>query len=252
MTSAPRIARVICAAPAQDSLVPMYQALGSTIDTLDDGLAIHVSEGCIHYQWDAEKRGVIAVEIVVSDLDAQFREITAMGIATTIVGDESTSMDEFRVPADAAGGLEVRVRRTARVDDAAPSGCPTRLDHLAIVVNDLDAASRLWQALTGVAAQTIDVHPASNGALAAARYILGEQMIELLSPIEGHDSAIARRLAAKGEGPIGLALPVIDLNIAVRRLGGVGVEVATIAPHVVIHPSDTAGVLVQLTPRVNH
>ena len=61
-----------------------------------------------------------------------------------------------------------------------------------------------------------------------------------------------RQLAAKGEGPIGLALPVIDLNIAVRRLGGVGVEVATIAPHVVIHPSDTAGVLVQLTPRVNH
>lgn len=77
-------------------------------------------------------------------------------------------------------------------------------------------------------------------------------MIELVSPVPGVPSAMARRLASRGEGVVTLALPVADLDATLERLNGMGVAVVHQPPHWMVHPKHAAGVLVQLTPRVQH
>ena len=127
-----------------------------------------------------------------------------------------------------------------------------RLDHVAVLVKDLDGASAEWSALTGVVAEQLGPHPISDGAFLAARLLLGERMIELLQPVEGIDSPLAQRLASHGEGAATLALPVADLTTARDRLEAIDARVLFRDPHWMVHPGDTGGVLVQLTPRVAH
>ena len=82
--------------------------------------------------------------------------------------------------------------------------------------------------------------------------LLGERMIELISPEPGVPSGIADRLKSHGEGVAALALPVDDVAEVKKRLEEIGVRVLRQDPHWMIHPKDAGGVLVQLTPRVAH
>jgi hypothetical protein len=117
---------------------------------------------------------------------------------------------------------------------------------------DEAAAARVWQAIIGVSPHPMGVHPVSGGAFTATRLLLGAQMIELVCPVPGHDSAMSRRLASRGEGALTLALPVVDLPGAEARLAAIGITPLRPAPHVMLHPKDTGGVMIQLTPRIQH
>lgn len=128
----------------------------------------------------------------------------------------------------------------------------TILDHVAVAVDDLEGAARQWEAATGATAELIGVHPASNGSLLAARLILGDRMVELLSPVPNVDSAIASRLRRHGEGPIAIALPAKSLEAKREQLEQLGVRMLWNAPHWLVHPANPANVLIQLTPRVRH
>ena len=140
----------------------------------------------------------------------------------------------------------------AAVQSSAMEARRAHLDHVAICVHDLDAASSAWEALLGIRAVRMGIHPVSGGTFAASRLALDERMIELVSPVPGVPSVLAKRLASRGEGVVTLALPVADLGATLNRLSDMGVTVVNQPPHWMVHPRDAAGVLVQLTPRVEH
>jgi len=125
-------------------------------------------------------------------------------------------------------------------------------DHVAIRVHDLAAATRRWEAITGVGAHVMGIHPISGGTFTAARIELGERMIELISPVPGRASPLAERLASHGEGVAVLALPARDIDATLARLRACGARVLRQEPHWMVHPKDASGVLIQLTPRVRH
>lgn len=126
------------------------------------------------------------------------------------------------------------------------------LDHVAVLVTDLDAAAERWQTATGAAAEMIGLHPVSKGTLRAARLELGPRMIELISPVSGMISPLANRLANHGEGPFAIALPAIDLDAKRRHLDEHNIRTLWQEPHWLIHPANPARILIQLTPRVRH
>lgn len=125
-------------------------------------------------------------------------------------------------------------------------------DHLAIAVLDLERAARAWEAAAGATAELIGIHPVSAGSMHAARLALGERMVELLSPVPGTTSPMAARLERVGEGPLALALPAKDLAAKRHQLEDMGVRLLRQDPHWFVHPANPAGILIQLTPRVQH
>ena len=126
------------------------------------------------------------------------------------------------------------------------------LDHLAAIVPELEAPTRLLELLTGLHAQRMGHHPISEGTFSANRLMMADQMLELVAPEPGRPSAVASRLALVGEGPSGLALPARQLETKLAQLKAAGIEPLYRAPHWLIRPSQAHGVAVQLTPRVNH
>ena len=189
--------------------------------------------------------GVFGVEITVDDLEVRVGALKSAGAVF------ARSDGIIMVP---ESGISIAI--SAGLADAScvasPANHGVRLDHLALLVDDLAAASTRWEAITGVDAEQMGLHPISQGAFSASRLALGSAMIELISPTKGRDSPVGRRLAATGEGPVALAIPVDDVDAAVGRLRSAAVRVDWRDPHWMVHPGDCSGVLVQLTPRVEH
>jgi catechol 2,3-dioxygenase-like lactoylglutathione lyase family enzyme len=92
------------------------------------------------------------------------------------------------------------------------------LDHVIVLVRDLDAASRTYAALLGRRPSWRGEHPALG--TANVLYRLDDTYLELLSPqSEGPMAAGLRsRLAEKGEGPLGLALRTQDVDLCQEAL----------------------------------
>ena len=192
--------------------------------------------------------GVTSITLVVQDLPSRQRALQAAGI------DVQSSATGLSIPASAANGLAVEILQEigSAPEDATNENNGARLDHVALRVRDLPAASARWHAITGIEGQQMGLHPISGGAFSAARFLLGERMIELIAPVPGKESQVAARLASHGEGVAALALPVQDMDAARQRLAEADVRVIRQEPHWMVHPKDAAGVLIQLTPRVKH
>ncbi len=125
-------------------------------------------------------------------------------------------------------------------------------DHIALGVLDLPEARAAWIRLTGIQPHDMGVHPVSGGAFEAVRFELGHRMIELVSPVPGVQSPMATRVANHGDTALTLALPANDLAAKVAELETAGMTVLDQPPHRLVHPRNTGGVMVQLTPRVEH
>lgn len=136
-------------------------------------------------------------------------------------------------------------------EDRGPVG-DVELDHVALAVGDLQAANQAWAGLTGVEPHEMGLHPISNGAWHATRVLLGGRMIEILSPTPGVESPMADRIAKRGDNVIAVAMPAHDLDAKLAYLQSQGIAVLDQPPHKMVHPRYTGGVLVQLTPRVEH
>ena len=100
------------------------------------------------------------------------------------------------------------------------------LDHVILAVADLDAATRDWAHLLGRAPSWRGSHPALGSANTLFRF--GGSYLELLAAApdrEGLLGAMVRDLLdGREERPFGLALGVDDVDRAVARLRGFGVE----------------------------
>jgi catechol 2,3-dioxygenase-like lactoylglutathione lyase family enzyme len=228
LASAANVYRIVC---------------GIEPERVGKGVRFRLGDAAVRLVREAAAAGVRSIELAIPDLAARGRALGESGVSFRPSGSGLT------IPADEANGLAVLL-----VDGSASEDAPAaaRLDHVAVRVADLADAMRRWTAITGEVGVDMGVHPVSNGAFTAARFVLGERMIELIAPVDGVSSAVAERLQSHGEGPAVLALPVEDVDSVRAGLESAGVRVLRQDPHWMVHPKDAGGVLVQLTPRVAH
>lgn len=126
-----------------------------------------------------------------------------------------------------------------------------KLNHLAIVVDDMDAALRFWRESLGLSlAGAIESVSAEEVDIAILK--LGNANIELIQPTTD-DSGVAKYLAQRGPGLHHLCLEVPDLDARLEELSARGCELINEKPrerdgrrYAFIHPKSAGGVLLEL------
>jgi methylmalonyl-CoA epimerase len=125
-----------------------------------------------------------------------------------------------------------------------------RIDHIAVVVENLDAALATYRDALGMTVSRIDTIPEQDVKIAFLPS--GDSEIELLKPI-GVDSGIARYLAKRGEGLHHICLEVDDMEQTIADLKSRGIQLTHETPQrgaygrvVFLHPKSTSGVLIEL------
>ena len=125
------------------------------------------------------------------------------------------------------------------------------LHHIAIAVNDLDAALALYR--DGLGLQMTDRREVPEEAVEIAFLPTGEGEIELIRPLTG-DSGVARFLEKRGEGLHHICLAVDDIEASMDRLRSAGAQLLGEEPrvnvngarYVFVHPRSAHGVLLEL------
>ncbi len=125
------------------------------------------------------------------------------------------------------------------------------LDHVAILVADLDAAVKLYRDTYGLPEPEIEVVPTEQVKVAIFGH--GAGRIELVSPT-GPDSNMAKTLEKRGEGLHHICLRVPDITAAMASLTAQGAPLLDKVPRpgaggskvAFVHPKGSRGVLVEL------
>jgi methylmalonyl-CoA/ethylmalonyl-CoA epimerase len=125
-----------------------------------------------------------------------------------------------------------------------------RIDHVAVAVQDVDAAIAKWHEAFGLDATVREV--VASQKTEAVLLPIGESNIELISP-KGNEG-LQKFLEKKGPGIHHIAIEVEGIESALAFLKGIGVQLIDETPrkgargHKVafIHPKATGGVLVEL------
>jgi methylmalonyl-CoA/ethylmalonyl-CoA epimerase len=135
-------------------------------------------------------------------------------------------------------------------DPAAPRPRGTRIAHVGIAVRDLEAILPFYRDVLGMPEAELDD---ADGARIAG-VVAGESLVELLEPAVA-DSPIGRFLERRGAGIHHLCFAVDDLDATLERCRRSGVRLIDETPRIgaegkriaFLHPSATAGVLVELS-----
>ena len=124
------------------------------------------------------------------------------------------------------------------------------LDHVAILVSDLDAAVKLYRDVYGLELAEIEEAPSEKVRVAIFGH--GRGRIELVSP-SGPDSPMAKAIEKRGEGLHHVCFETPDIAKALTVLHEMGVELLDSTPRVglagqiaFVHPRACGGVLVEL------
>jgi methylmalonyl-CoA/ethylmalonyl-CoA epimerase len=131
------------------------------------------------------------------------------------------------------------------------------IDHVAIAVNDLDAAIAWYEEVfdaTVVHRETVE----SDG-VAEALIKVAESYIQLLTPTRD-DSPVAKYLAKRGEGLHHVGYRVSDCTAALASLKAAGSRLIDEAPRpgsrgtmvAFVHPSTSFGTLIELVQESNN
>jgi methylmalonyl-CoA epimerase len=128
---------------------------------------------------------------------------------------------------------------------------PYNIDHVAIVVNDLDAAIEEFR--RQYQAEPISRETVPDQGVEEAMIAIGGSHIQLLAPIDD-DSAVGRFLAKRGEGMHHVALAVPDIEAAIAHLKETGARMVDETPRTggggnriaFVHPAAFAGTLIEL------
>ena len=128
------------------------------------------------------------------------------------------------------------------------------LAHIGIAVKDLEASTKLFQALFGKPSDHAELVPDQK--VKTAFFHMGQLSIELTAPTDS-DSPIAKFIAKRGEGIHHLSFAVDDLEQEFARLRAEGFQLVDEKPgagaggHPVafLHPKSTNGVLIELCQR---
>jgi methylmalonyl-CoA/ethylmalonyl-CoA epimerase len=126
----------------------------------------------------------------------------------------------------------------------------TKINHVAVVVSDVDAALTFWQDALGIRLHHVEDVPSQKSAVAFLP--VGESEVELVKPTS-EDSGVAKFLAERGGGMHHLCFEVDDIEGMLQELKEKGVRLIDEQPKVLpgrkmafIHPKSTGGVLVEL------
>jgi methylmalonyl-CoA epimerase len=131
-----------------------------------------------------------------------------------------------------------------------------RIDHVAIVVRDLEASLRFYRDTLGIQPSRVLDFP-QEGVKIAFLPMGGPSgsEIELLEPTDP-ETGVARFLEKHGEGLHHICLEVADIDRALAELQADAVPVLDQAPRptaegrgIFIHPTGTSGVLLELVQR---
>ncbi|MEI6290666.1 MAG: methylmalonyl-CoA epimerase [Chloroflexota bacterium] len=127
----------------------------------------------------------------------------------------------------------------------------TNLNHVAIVVNDIDTALAFWNKGLGIPMTQITNVPAESSRVAFLPINGGE--IELVQPTSD-ETGIGKFLAKKGQGMHHICLEVDDIEKMIAHLLSIGIRMINDVPKITndgkkyafIHPESATGVLVEL------
>jgi methylmalonyl-CoA/ethylmalonyl-CoA epimerase len=127
----------------------------------------------------------------------------------------------------------------------------SRIDHLAIVVDDIEKALKFWRDGLGLEVSHVEDVP-DQGAMVTFLKI-GDQNVELVKPTDD-ESGMSRFLEKRGPGMHHIALEVSDIEESIEHLGAAGIRLIHDEPVIgaggrriaFIHPESTHGVLVEL------
>ena len=126
----------------------------------------------------------------------------------------------------------------------------TKLNHIAIVVEDIDRALAVYGDGIGLHVESVAEEPAEAVKVAYLPTATGE--IELIQPTTA-DSGVAKYLAKKGEGLHHICLEVEDIEAATGRMAAQGMQVLGEVrtnqrgdKYIFIHPKSAHGVLIEL------
>lgn len=126
-----------------------------------------------------------------------------------------------------------------------------RIDHIAIVVPDLEAGTGFWAEALGLPVERIEAVP--DEGVDVAFLPVGESEVELLQPTD-EESGVARFLEKRGPGLHHICFEVDDIAATLERLRAANVPLINEQPKTgssgkkfaFIHPKGTGGVLVEL------
>jgi methylmalonyl-CoA/ethylmalonyl-CoA epimerase len=131
-----------------------------------------------------------------------------------------------------------------------------RIDHVAIVVEDMDASLQLYCGLLGFA--LLERRAVPEQLVEAAFLDAGNGTLELIQPTD-ESSGTARFLQNRGAGMHHVCFEVADIEAALAELKEQGMALIDETPRrgvhglvAFIHPKATSGVLIELLQRMPH
>jgi methylmalonyl-CoA/ethylmalonyl-CoA epimerase len=126
----------------------------------------------------------------------------------------------------------------------------TKVNHIGIVVADIEGALAFWQDGLGLKLDHIEEVPSQKSKVAF--FPLGESEVELVQPATA-DSGTAKFLTDRGPGMHHLCFEVDDIEGMIARLKAQGVRLINETPlqlegrlAAFVHPKSASGVLVEL------
>ncbi len=127
-----------------------------------------------------------------------------------------------------------------------------RIDHIAIVVPNLEEAARFYEERLGLALTGKEEVPGRKVKVGFIQ--IGETRIELVEPTSS-DSPIAKFLEERGAGLHHICFEVDDIKRELERLNAEGVRLVNTTPQEgakgskvgFIHPKGSGGVLIELS-----
>ena len=131
----------------------------------------------------------------------------------------------------------------------------TKIDHIGIVVQDIQTALQVYQDALGLPLK--EIVPVPDQKVKVAFLPLGESNIELVQPTSD-DTGIAKFLAKRGEGIHHICIEVEDIEATLARLKAHEVQLIDEEPRqgahgrvAFIHPKAMHGVLIELIEPVH-
>lgn len=125
------------------------------------------------------------------------------------------------------------------------------IDHIAVAVPDLDAATALWRDALGL--KVGDREVVEDQGVEVQMMHAGSTRVELVAPLSA-DSPVAKHLERRGPGLHHLALQVEDCGEAMEQAQEAGARMVDERPRggahgtriAFVHPQGTGGVLAEL------